>query len=586
MDVQTHLVCRKRPRKSSVFTINVLCSVNIYCVESLECYDCANTDSIDNCTSKSQCSDGQSCYLDTGSSGQFSLGCIENQKCGALPNNPPGIVGRDVNKRESQTCHECCSTDNCNKHLCEHFKPTTCVDNEKVDCAFMNTIANICLDIPHAKTICPKFCGLCSLVDGEWADWSVWSGCDVTCENGTQSRRRTCTNPAPAYGGLNCTGNKMETKVCHRELCPVHGGWTEWMDWEACSTTCDIGIQKRHRTCSNPVPDRFGDHCYGDTMDVRLCFPGPCTNGGWSSWGAWSSCTVTCSGGTKTRSRTCTHPRPSPLGKSCEGDTSQISGCGSEVCYIDNGHVWNNVTACYGSDDDCCRYQMQCTGETIIVLGKLMYGAKNRTPDCQYGISNCKETDKVAACCTYNSSDIFTPFNTNDFSAVLENCVGKSSCAGWARSLKTALFSSYAWMQYACVRDPDIAFNAFWVNDFGPIAGQTIVFTRIVMNDGEAYSNSIGEFTAPVDGIYSFSAQMCFISRDNLYFDIKVGNTTYASANASNSESFPCRVAQTVAHVVKHQKVIVQWTADTNTSDYIAQDSHIRNYFTGMLVHF
>ncbi|XP_045179462.1 A disintegrin and metalloproteinase with thrombospondin motifs adt-1-like [Mercenaria mercenaria] len=458
----------KRNKLLTAYLTIFLFFVNSVVVDSLECFHCTNIDSVDNCTSISRCSYGQSCYLDFVSSGQtnvFNLGCIENQKCGVLPNNGPGIVGRDVNKRQSQTCHECCSTDNCNKHLCEHLKPTACVDSEKVDCAYMNTVANLCLDILHAKTICPRFCGLCSLVDGAWTDWSAWSSCDVTCENGTQSRHRTCTNPAPANGGLNCTGNEMETKVCQRELCPVHGGWTKWQDWETCSVSCDIGIQRHHRTCTNPVPDRFGDNCYGDTMDVKLCFPGPCANGGWSNWGVWDSCTVTCGGGTKTRSRTCTNPRPSPLGKNCEGDTNQVSACGNDVCL------------------------------------------------------------------------------------------------------------------------PNVAFNAYSVDDLSPAAGQTMVFTRVLVNEGGAYNNSTGEFTAPVHGTYSFSAQMCFANNQNLYFDIKVGDTTYASSYAFDASAVSCPMAQAVATVKKHQKVIVQWTHTTYTGNYIVRGDALRNYFTGIIVH-
>jgi hypothetical protein len=57
-------------------------------------------------------------------------------------------------------------------------------------------------------------------VDGDWATWSTWSQCDVTCENGTQSRKRTCTNPAPADGGLDCIGDGVEIKICLKHFCP------------------------------------------------------------------------------------------------------------------------------------------------------------------------------------------------------------------------------------------------------------------------------------------------------------------------------------------------------------------------------
>lgn len=51
----------------------------------------------------------------------------------------------------------------------------------------------------------------------------MWTGCDVTCGIGTLTRRRTCSSPAPAFGGLNCTGQKEETQVCKREPCPGTG---------------------------------------------------------------------------------------------------------------------------------------------------------------------------------------------------------------------------------------------------------------------------------------------------------------------------------------------------------------------------
>lgn len=55
-------------------------------------------------------------------------------------------------------------------------------------------------------------------------------------------------------------------------------------------------------------------------------------NGGWSNWGAWSSCTVTCGRGTQTRMRTCTNPPPAIGGADCRGISSQTQSCNTNGC--------------------------------------------------------------------------------------------------------------------------------------------------------------------------------------------------------------------------------------------------------------
>lgn len=59
---------------------------------------------------------------------------------------------------------------------------------------------------------------LCFLVDGVWTAWADWSDCSVTCANGTQWRNRTCVGPL--YGGMNCTGDETQEKICVAASCP------------------------------------------------------------------------------------------------------------------------------------------------------------------------------------------------------------------------------------------------------------------------------------------------------------------------------------------------------------------------------
>lgn len=50
-------------------------------------------------------------------------------------------------------------------------------------------------------------------------------------------------------------------------------------------------------------------------------------NGNWSQWEAWSSCSATCGSGSKTRTRTCTDPKPAHGGKKCVGVSVEVGDC-------------------------------------------------------------------------------------------------------------------------------------------------------------------------------------------------------------------------------------------------------------------
>ncbi|WAR30280.1 ECT-like protein, partial [Mya arenaria] len=128
---------------------------------------------------------------------------------------------------------------------------------------------SICNNTQLAREHCKLFCKLCDAIDGHWSDWGLWSGCDVTCGDGSRSRVRTCDNPAAEHGGVDCVGSQNDQDVCALETCP--DGWENWSDWSSCSVTCGQGLKHRHRTCNDTMGAMLGGGCIGSDQERMEC---------------------------------------------------------------------------------------------------------------------------------------------------------------------------------------------------------------------------------------------------------------------------------------------------------------------------
>ncbi|KAH9592566.1 hypothetical protein MS3_00004447 [Schistosoma haematobium] len=187
-------------------------------------------------------------------------------------------------------------------------------------------------------------------LDGRWSEWSQWSECSQTCGHGTQSRTRTCTNPAPKYGGAHCTEENIDIRPCLVKFCPTDGEWGSWTPWSACTATCGVGLSQRRRRCDSPPPSNGGRSCVGEAVEDVMCegLP-PCpVSGSWSPWSPWSDCSSTCGiGGTQNRKRTCDNPTPSNGGRSCPGQDLMVRACNRGPCPINGGWgTWSSWSHC------------------------------------------------------------------------------------------------------------------------------------------------------------------------------------------------------------------------------------------------
>lgn len=237
------------------------------------------------------------------------------------------------------------------QHCSRHASKASCINAMDPYCGW-NDLNEVCTSAPDGNplerfwfqnaTECPV---LTAPIDGGWSAWSDWFDCSqhsddprtvlLTHQDSCLCRTRTCDNPAPRNGGTQCNG--MSTSVTN---CTVHGGWTEWSSWSACSQTCGIAVKTRRRTCGNPKPAFGGRVCVGLERAEMYCqhLPPcpepkqPATDGNWGPWGSWSECTALCGSGFRFRRRKCDDPIPQNGGLECTGSDIDYEICNSHAC--------------------------------------------------------------------------------------------------------------------------------------------------------------------------------------------------------------------------------------------------------------
>lgn len=55
-----------------------------------------------------------------------------------------------------------------------------------------------------------------------WSEWSGWTECSKTCEEGRQTRMRTCITEGQSI--LDCSGRRVDIRSCNKDPCPGENG--------------------------------------------------------------------------------------------------------------------------------------------------------------------------------------------------------------------------------------------------------------------------------------------------------------------------------------------------------------------------
>ena len=167
-------------------------------------------------------------------------------------------------------------------------------------------------------------------MDCEWGSYSEWSSCTVSCGGGEKSRTRPVATAA-SNGGKDCEGEATESEACNTEGCPVNCQWGSYGDWSSCSVSCGGGEKSRTRPVATAASNG-GQDCEGDATESKACNTGGCpVNCQWGSYGNWSSCSVSCGRGEKSRRRPVAIAA-SNGGQACTGNATEIMVCDEIAC--------------------------------------------------------------------------------------------------------------------------------------------------------------------------------------------------------------------------------------------------------------
>lgn len=125
----------------------------------------------------------------------------------------------------------------------------------------------------------------CSVTNGAWSSWSTYGPCSEDCFK-ERSRfcmdtydKTSCSNPTSTL--YLQYGVDLQRVRCDATECAnvIDGNWGQWSEWGTCSALCGKGSYSRSRTCSDPAPKYGGRECLGSSTETQECMIQKCDSG-------------------------------------------------------------------------------------------------------------------------------------------------------------------------------------------------------------------------------------------------------------------------------------------------------------------
>ena len=132
---------------------------------------------------------------------------------------------------------------------------------------------------------------------------------------------------------------------------------------------------------------------------------------------------------------------------------------------------------------------------------------------------------------------------------------------------------------------PSYAFSALWIENTNPSVNDVFRFTRILLNDNDVYDRNTGEFKTPVDGTYTFTANVCVYSYKIMDVQFLADATVIGSFCTGDKDVYSCTSSTAMSQLLKGQIVKLVVVGRYGSGDIVFnRDTGFLSSFSGMLI--
>jgi len=211
----------------------------------------------DACSIDDDCPDDSECTEDKCACRQGFTGQTEESACNAITCEVPTIADGSTDCAESAAFGATCKVSCKEGYTLGGTATITCDDSDSDGTGDYGTLPT-CAEPVKDKSGTDSNPSVPTDDTETSEDTEVqWGACSVTCGGGTKTKGE---------------GDNAQTQECSTQACPVNGGWSDWSDWSACSVTCGDGKITRTRECNNPAPSYGGADCTkGKATQTKGC---------------------------------------------------------------------------------------------------------------------------------------------------------------------------------------------------------------------------------------------------------------------------------------------------------------------------